>query len=340
MMTYAGIDLHATNSVLVVIDEADRVLNQKRLRNDLPRILAALEPYRTTVQGVVVESTYNWYWLVDGLMDAGYRVHLAHAPALPQYSGLKHADDQHDARWLAHLLRLGLLPTGYIYPKAARAVRDLLRKRSQLVRHKTMVVLSLQSLLTRLTGSRLTLPRLRQLTPDVVQTLVPFPEQGQAVLSSLTVLQCLEEQIHAIELTVRQAGRVQPGYALLQTVNGIGPILALTILLEAGDMRRFPTVGHFASYCRCVGSEHLSNGKRKGAGNTKNGNKYLSWAFIEAAHFAIRYEAVIRTYSQRKQARTHPLVALKAVAHKLARACYHILREQVPFELHRAFGSV
>ncbi|MDF0674315.1 MAG: transposase [Nitrospira sp.] len=108
--------------------------------------------------------------------------------------------------------------------------------------------------------------------------------------------------------------------------------------MEAGDMRRFATVGHFASYCRCVGSEHVSNGKRKGAGNTKNGNKYLSWAFIEAAHFAIRYEGVIRKYYQRKQARTHPLVALKAVAHQLARTCDHLLREQVSFDLARAFG--
>ena len=206
MMCYAGIDLHATNSVVVVLDGEDRVLYQKRLRNELPLILAALEPYRSTVRGIAVESTYNWYWLVDGLMDAGYTVHLAHAPALPQYSGLKHADDQHDARWLAHLLRLGLLPTGYIYPKAERAVRDLLRKRSQLVRHKTMVVLSLQSLLTRLTGSRVSLPRLRQLTPDGVQALVPFPEQVQSVVSSLTVLQCLEQQVRAI-----RAGRAAGG---------------------------------------------------------------------------------------------------------------------------------
>ena len=338
MLCYAGIDLHATNSVLVVIDEEDRMLYQRRLRNDLALILSALERYQTTVQGVVVESTYNWYWLVDGLMDAGYRVHLAHAPALPQYSGLKHADDQHDARWLAHLLRLGLLPTGYIYPKAERAVRDLLRKRSQLVRHKTMVVLSLQSLLTRLTGSRLSLPRLRQLTPAAVHGLVSFPEQAQSVRSSLTLLQCLEQEIRRIEETVREAGRTQPGYALLQTIPGSGPILAGTILLETGDIRRFATVGHFASYCRCVGSEYVSNGKRKGAGNTKNGNKYLSWAFIEAAHFAIRYEAVIRNYYQRKQARTHPLVALKAVAHKLARACYHMLGKQDPFDLQRAFG--
>lgn len=338
MMCYAGIDLHATNSVLVVIDDADRVLYQKRLRNDLPLILTALEPHRRARNGIAVESTYNWYWLVDGLMEAGYRVHRAHAPALPQYSGLKHADDQHDAQWLAHLLRLGLLPPGYIDPKAARAVRDLLRKRSQLVRHNTMVVLSLQSLLTRLTGSRLSLPRLRKLTPESIQPLVPFPEHVQAVMSSLSVLQCLEQEIRTIEGTVQEAGQTQPGYALLQTVPGIGPILAGTILLEAGDLRRFATVGHFASYCRCVGSEHVSNGKRKGAGNTKNGNKYLSWAFIEAAHFAIRYEAVIRTYYQRKQARTHPLVALKAVAHTLARACYHMLHEQAPFDLARAFG--
>lgn len=185
MLCYVGIDLHATNSVVVVIDDADRVLYQKRLRNDLALVLTTLEPHRATIQGVVVESTYNWYWLVDGLMEAGYRVYLAHAPALPQYSGLKHADDQHDAQWLAHLLRLGLLPTGYIYPKAARAVRDLLRKRSQLVRHKTMVALSLQSLLTRVTGTRLSLPRLRQLTPEGVRALVPFPEQVQAVISSV-----------------------------------------------------------------------------------------------------------------------------------------------------------
>ena len=338
MRCYAGIDLHATNSVVVVIDEADRVLCQKRLRNDLAVILTVLEPYCPTLHGIAIESTYNWYWLVDGLMEAGYRVHLAHALALPQYRGLKHADDQHDAQWLAHLLRLGILPTGYIYPKAERALRDLLRKRSQLVRHKTMVVLSLQSLLTRLTGHGLSLPRLRQLTAEGVQALVPFPEHAQAVASSLTVLQCLEHEVRTIQDQVREAGRTQPGYTLLQTVPGIGPILAGTILLEAGDMRRFATVGHFASYCRCVGSEHVSNGKRKGAGNTKNGNKYLSWAFIEAAHFAIRYEAVIRNFYQRKRARTHPLVALKAVAHKLARACYHMLREQVPFNLSRAFG--
>jgi transposase len=274
MTDYAGIDLHATNSVVVVLDDQDQVLYQKRLRNELPLIMAALTPYRSSLAGVAVESTYNWYWLVDSLMDAGYVVHLAHAPALPQYSGLKYRDDLHDARWLAHLLRLGLLPTGYIYPKAERAVRDLLRKRSQLVRHKTMVVLSLQSLRTRLTGNRFSLARLRQLTAETMSTLVSFPAQHHAVLSSLTVLRCLEEQIRVIEQTVRHQSQKQRGYTLLQTVPGIGPLLALTILLEAGDIHHFPCVGQFASSGRCVSSQHVSTGTRKGAGNTKNGNTY------------------------------------------------------------------
>jgi transposase len=339
MKHFAGIDLHGTNSVLVVLDDADRVVYQQRLRNELPRILSAFSPFHESLQGIAVESTYNWYWLVDGLMDAGYVVHLAHVPALPQYSGLKHADDHDDARWLAHLLRLGLLPTGHIYPKADRPLRDLLRKRGPWVRQKTAVVLSLQSLLARLTGQRLSLNRIRQLTPETVAALVPAPEQILSVTSSLTVLHCLETQIAEMVRAVRAQANPRPGFGLRQTVTGIGPTLAATILLETGDIRRFSTVGQFASYCRCVSSQYLSNGKRKGTGNTKNGNKYLSWAFFEAAHFAIRYDPLIRRFYQRKAARTAEFVALKAVAHKLARACYHILRDQVPFQVTRAFAA-
>jgi transposase len=338
MKHYAGIDLHGTNNVIVVLDDDDRIRYQQQLRNELPEVLAAFAPFRETLQGIAVESTYNWYWLVDGLMDAGYVVHLAHVPALPQYSGLKHADDQHDARWLAHLLRLGLLPTGHIYPKADRPLRDLLRKRGQWVRQKTAVVLSLQSLLARLTGQRFSLNRIRQFTPEAVQTLLPALAQQLSVTSSLTVLRCLETQITTVEQAVRAHASPRAGFAMLQTVTGIGPTLASTILLETGDIRRFTTVGQFASYCRCVSSQYLSNGKRKGAGNTKNGNKYLSWAFFEAAHFAIRYDPLIRRFYQRKAARTAEFVALKAVAHKLARACYHMLRDQVPFQVTRAFA--
>ena len=121
---------------------------QKRLPNDLAVIAQQLWAYQDSLQGIVVESTYNWYWLVDGLMDRGYTVHLANTAAIQQYAGLKHTDDNSDARWLAHILRLGVLPEGYIYPKEQRAVRDLLRKRGQLVRQRTANILSIQNLLT------------------------------------------------------------------------------------------------------------------------------------------------------------------------------------------------
>ena len=338
MKLYAGIDLHANNSVVVVIDEDDRILYQKRLHNELGALLQGLAPYQETLQGIVVESTYNWYWLVDGLMVAGYRVHLANTTAIEQYKGLKHTDDESDARWLAHLLRLGILPEGYIYPKEERAVRDLLRKRSQLVRQRTTNLLSIQNLVTRNTGSSLSGHRIKQLTVAEVEQLLPQAELALAVKSNLAVLQCLEEQIERIEEVVLAQLKLRDGFRPLLTVSGIGQILGMTIMLETGAIGRFATVGDFASYCRCVSSQKLSNGKRKGQGNTKNGNKYLAWAFVEAANFAVRYNAQIKRFYQRKQAKTKGIVAIKAVAHKLARACYYILRDQVPFEVNKAFA--
>jgi transposase len=125
MALYGGIDLHANNSVIALLDAHDQVVDEKRLPNALNTILAYLAPYHAALMGLVVESTYNWYWLVDGLREAGYRVHLAHTAAIKPYEGLKLSNDQVDARWLAHLLRLDILPEGYISPKGERAVRDL-----------------------------------------------------------------------------------------------------------------------------------------------------------------------------------------------------------------------
>ena len=154
MPLYGGIDLHANNSVVVIRNEQDQVLYQKRLPNHLPTILEPFSLHQGEIEGVVVESTYNWYWLVDGLMEADSRVHLANPAAMQQYSGLKYTADHSDARWLAHLLRLGVLPAGFIYPKAERAVRDLLRKRAHLVRQHTANLLSVPTIMARNTGAR------------------------------------------------------------------------------------------------------------------------------------------------------------------------------------------
>jgi len=151
------------------------------------------------------------------------------------------------------------------------------------------------------------------------------------------VLDCLRGQVDVVERAVHGQVRLRKSYKRLVSVPGIGKILALTIMLETGDIRRFARVGNYVSYCRLVGSAHLTNGKRKGAGNTKNGNAFLCWAFVEAANFAIRFDPTVRAYYQRKQARTKRIVALKAVAHKLARASYHVIADDVPFQLSRVF---
>jgi transposase len=290
MSLYGGIDLHANNSVVVLINEQDEVLYRKRLPNELSTILEQLAPYQTALKGLVVESTYNWYWLVDGFMEAGYRVHLANPAAIQQYDGLKYTDDHSDARWLAHVLRLGVLPEGYIYPKAARAVRDLLRKRTHVVRQHTANVLSVQNILARNTGARFSGKRMHELTKQELTTLLADETQVLAVTSSLVVLDCLRHQIKTLEKTVHKHLHHTPSYEQLLTVQGIGSILAQTITLETGAISRFPSVGHSASYCRCVDSTKISNGKRKGTGNVKNGNPYLAWASMEAAQFARRFQ--------------------------------------------------
>lgn len=338
MKLYGGIDLHSNNSVIALLDEEDKVVYRRRLPNNIEIVRAELAPFQDAIDGLVVESTYNWYWLVDGLMADGYQVHLANTAAIVQYEGLKYADDDSDARWLAKLLRLGLLPEGYIYPKEERPVRDLLRKRSQMVHQHTSNLQSVQNLMARNRGRSLSANRIKGLSYEEVDRLLPDGELALAVKSNLAVMRTLNGVIGLLEKAVKARIKLRPEFKPLLTVSGIGEILGLTIMLESGEIARFAKVGNYASYCRCVGSEHLSNGKRKGRGNTKNGNKYLAWAYIEAANFAVRYNPQIKRYYQRKSARTNRIVAIKTVAHKLARACYYILRDQVPFDVNRAFA--
>jgi len=338
MTCYSGIDLHSNNSVVVVSDVADRVAYQRRLPNDLGRILAALEPYRAELAGVVVESTYNWYWLVDGLQAAGYRVHLANTTAMKRYEGIKHSGDETDAAYLAHLLRLGILPTGYICPAPERAVRDLARKRLQLVRTRNAQVLAVENIVARQTGAGISANAVKRLEGETVAAL-GLPEDVTAALAAnVAVIQTLNAEIGKLEARLRQRVRLRPPFRVLITAPGIGEVLATLIMLETGPIERFAAVGNFASYARCVDSKRMSNGKKKGEGNVKNGNKYLAWAFIEAANFARRYCPEARRFHDRKRAQTNGIVATKALAHKLARACYHMLKDGQPFDVKRCFA--
>jgi transposase len=336
---YAGSDLHSNNNFLGIMDGQGKKVFKKRLSNDPRVVLDNLKPFQKEIVGIVVESTFNWYWLVDELMGEGYQVHLANPAAIQQYSGLKHADDKHDAFWLAEMLRLGILPEGYIYPKEDRPIRDLLRKRGHLVRLRTSLILSLQNIITRNCGVHLNGNQIKRFKTNNVAPLLEGQEDlALSGLVSKETIDFLSRQITQVENFVQNKVQVKEQYQYLQTICGIGKILSLTIMLETGPIERFTKVGHFVSYCRKVPSQWTSNQKTKGKGNKKNGNKYLAWAFSEAAELARRYDKPSRAYYNKKSAKTNFMTAHTALAHKLARAAYFVMRDQVPFDPARVFG--
>jgi transposase len=190
----------------------------------------------------------------------------------------------------------------------------------------------------RQTGARMKSESIKGLTAEQVEEFGFAPDVALAMEANRAVSQTLGQQIEALEHRLQERVRLRAEFKLLKTVPGIGETLATTIMLETGTIARFAGVGNFSSYCRCVDSLRESNGKKKGEGNTKNGNKYLAWAFVEAANFAVRYCPQAKSFYERKKRKTNGIVAIKALAHKLARACYHMLREQKPFEVNRCFA--
>lgn len=337
MKVYAGIDLHSSNNYIGIINEKDERLYEKRLPNQIDHVLTALEPFKKDLEGVVVESTYNWYWLVDALQEEGYKLHLANPNAIQQYDGLKHTDDKWDSFWLAHMKRLGILPEGYIYPKEERHVRDALRRRLLFVRQRTSHILSFQSAVTRNFGTKMSSREVKKLNESDVSKMFSDPFLVLTTSNNISTIRFLKTKIKEIETEVLSHTKLKPEFEKLLTMPGIGKILGITIMLEVGDINRFPKVGNFSSYCRAVKSEKLSNKKKKGEGNRRNGNKYLAWAYVEAANFANRHYPEVQSFYNRKKAKRNGVVAIKALSNKLARASYYVMRDKVSYDAEKLF---
>jgi transposase len=305
----------------------------------LDAILKLLQPYRAGIANIGIESTFNWYWLVDGLQDHGYPVVLANPAAMRPYTGKKHTDDVSDAYFIADLLRLNLLPLAHIPDRATRPVRDLLRRRLLLVRQRTTLILSFKSLNERTLGQRVPTGRVKTMKAEEAQARFTAPADQLLGGEQITLMSHLTDSIVKLEAHILAAAGKTRAYQRLQELPGIGKILGLTIALETGDVKRFADAGHFASYCRCVRSARHSNDKKKGENNRKCGNKYLAWAFVEAAHFACRHDEQCRRFYDRKKQRTNAVIATKALACKLAKAAWHVMAEDAPYDATRVFGA-
>ena len=332
---FAGIDLHGNNLVIGIEDQDGKRLKHQKLACELQLVKDFLKPYRRRLQSLAVESTYNWYWLVDGLRADGYPVQLANPAKMEQYNGRKYTADTDDAYFLAELQRLKILPTGYIYDAQLRPVRDLLRRRLSLVGQRRALMLSFKSLYTRTTGQDLSLSRLKGMTVQEAEGLYEHAANGLIARIQREHMEKLDDSIATIEKEVLASAQPLPCYARLLTLPGVGRILGMTITMEMGGLERFPEAGSFASYSRTVDARRLSHGKKKDDNNEKCGNKYLAWAFVEAANFAKRYDERCRQWFDRKAAKRGKVIATKALACKLAKAAGHVVHANTDYDPQR-----
>lgn len=342
MEFYCGIDLHARDSFLCVIDSKAKIHLREKVSNDLGTILYKLGSFFPR-PSVVVEATINWYWLVDGLQEAGFSVKLAHTLGLYMITGAKVKTDRRDALSLAKLLRLDAVPEAYIYPKAKRPHRDLLRKRNRMVYLRAKAYGTLRRVLLQYGFYGFSQSQIKSLDEEELNQYFDHPAIQASCDLEVERIRFYSGQIKILEDLMLNAVTNYPAFELLQTIPGIGKILALTIFYEVGDIDRFQSAKHFCSYARVVPGIAQSSGNTKRGRGSKQGNPYLKWAFCQAAGLAIRYNGTIRKFRQRHLARRRSkakkLVSLCIVAHKLAIATYYVIKNQMPFKQELMFGS-
>ena len=342
MRFYCGLDLSARTCQVCVVDENMKVFVQQKVRNELFLIIRLIEPYKETLE-IVVESTLNWYWLVDGLEEAGYRICLAHTLGLYMITGAKVKTDKRDAFALAKLLRAGVIPQAYIYPKKDRPIRDLVRRRARLVRLRASEYLSMSGLMLSHGILNYTRNDIKQVIDEDIEMIFRSPWLRIHAKHELRRIWLYTQQIREMEQLIFKTVTDCTQYRRLLQITGIGEILAITIYYEVGDIKRFKSARHFSSYCRVVpGVAQSGTSSKRGRGG-KQGNAYLKWAFSQAAVHAIRYSPKIKRCYQRHlrrhRGRAGKLIARSIIAHKLAQAVFYVLRDGVQYKEQMLFGN-
>ncbi len=341
MQYYAGIDLHARNCVICIIDEKEKKLITATVPNNIPSIISQLEkvPNRPSV---AIEATLNWYWLVDGLQEAGYNVKLAHTMGLYMISGAKVKTDRRDAFSLAKLLRLNAIPEAYIYPKDSRPIRDLLRRRTRMVRLRAEAFRAINVTYQKY-GMTSCDKASRRADEEQVFGCFKHPNIHVGLELELERIRIYSRELDTVEKYIVSTVKNKPIYDHLQTIPGVDKILGLTIYYEVGEITRFGSTKQFCSYCRVVpGIAQSGNVIRRGRAS-KQGNPHLKWAFTQAAAIAVRHYGYVRSFRQkhlnRRRSKAKRMISLSIVAHKLAIGAYHVLRDNVPFNKELMFDQ-
>ena len=337
---YCGIDLHARSMYLCVLDQDGKVVLHRNIPAQPKPFLTAIAPYRDDI-AVAVECIFTWYWIADLCAQEGITFILGHALYMKAIHGGKAKNDKIDSRKIAGLLRGGMIPQAYVYPARMRATRDLLRRRTYLVRRRADLLSHIQN-----TNSQCNLPEFgRKIAYQVHRSGVveqfADPCVRKSIELDLELIDLLDKQIWGLEsYLLRTANRHGPNALhLLRTVHGIGKVLSLVILYEIHDIKRFPRVQDFVSYARLVKCAKESAGKRYGTSGNKIGNVHLKWAFSEAAVLFLRANPEGLKYKQRLENKHGKAKALSILAHKLGRAVYYMLLREKAFDMNKFLAA-
>src|SRR5215831_14441526 len=333
---YCGIDLHARTMYVCILSQDGEVRLHRNMKASPDALLKAIAPYRDDIV-IAVECIFTWYWLADLCAQEGLSFVLGHALYMKAIHGGKTKNDKIDSQKIAVLLRGGMLPQAYVYPAAMRATRDLLRRRCHLVRKRAELLAHIHT-----TNSQYNLPEIGKklaykANRDGVEEHFSDPSVRKTIEVDVSLIDHYDKLLGEVELYITRSAKAHDvqTFSRLQSVPGIGQILALVILYEIQDIARFPRVQDFVSYCRLVKGAKESGGKRVGTSGKKLGNVHLRWAFVEAAVLFIRQSQPGKAYFTKLERKHGKAKALTVLAHKLGRAVYYMLTREQAFDLQR-----
>jgi transposase len=337
-----GIDLHARTMHVCILDQAGEPVFDRNLPCRPDAFLRAVAPFR---DGLVVgaECMFAWYWVADLCAQEQIPFVLGHALYMKAIHGGKAKNDRIDAGKIARLLRGGNFPLAYVYPKGMRETRDLLRRRTYLVRKRAELLTHLQILNAQYNlapfPKKLSFAANRAAMNIAARFADPSVQKSAAV--DLAVVERLDELIGELELYLVRTAKVDnvQTFYRLRSIPGVGKVLALVLLYELHDIGRFAKAGEFLSYARLVRCAHTSANKKLGSGGKKIGNAHLRWAFAEAACLFLRGSERAKRWKQQQAARRGEGKALAILAAKLGRTVYHMLRKGEAFDEARFWGG-
>ncbi|WP_457754017.1 IS110 family RNA-guided transposase [Thermococcus sp.] len=333
---YCGIDLHTNKMYLCILDSTGKILLHRNMRTKPEVFLRSIKPFREDIV-VSAECMFSWYWLADLCEEENIPFILGHALYMRAIHGGKSKNDKIDSKKIAALLRGGLIPVAYVYPKKMRATRDLMRRRNHFMRKRAELFAHIQNTASQYNlqdpPGKICKPKNREGLADHFKD----PSVKLSMAANLDMITAYDQVISGLERDIIKHARHHDPLtlAILKTFPGIGKIISLILLYEIENISRFKRVQDFASYCRLVKCAKESNGKKYGSSGKKIGNAHLRWAFAEAAQLFLRGNSRAQQHFEKLTRKHGKGKALSILAHKIGRAVYFMLKNKQAFDMNK-----